>query len=152
MQIWGSSLDEWWGFTALWWGLNSVFLEITLGDSASRPCVVALSHFSRVQLFETLWTVTCQAPLSMEFSRQEIWDGLPFPSPRDLPDPEIEPGLLHCRQIIYQLSHQGSLKVNMFMLISLLSWCYLRGEQLYLTRWHKRCLLNSWNWVLETQF
>ena len=38
-----------------------------------------------------LWTVTCQAPLSVEFSRQEYWSGLPFPSPGDLPDPGIEP-------------------------------------------------------------
>ena len=40
----------------------------------------------------TPWTVTCQAPLSMEFSGQEYWSGLPFPSPGDLPDPEMEPG------------------------------------------------------------
>ena len=39
----------------------------------------------------TLWTVTCQAPLSMGFPRQEYWSGLPFPPPGDLPDPEIEP-------------------------------------------------------------
>ena len=38
------------------------------------------------------WTVACQAPLSMEFSRQEYWSGLPFPSSGDLPDPGIEPG------------------------------------------------------------
>ena len=38
----------------------------------------------------TPWTVACQAPLSMQFSRQEYWSGLPFPSPRDLPDPEIK--------------------------------------------------------------
>ena len=37
------------------------------------------------------WTVAHQAPLSMGFSRQEYWSGLPFPSPVDLPDPEIEP-------------------------------------------------------------
>ena len=49
-------------------------------------------HFSRVQLFATLWTVACQAPLSMGFSRQEYWSGLPCPSPEDLPDPGIEPG------------------------------------------------------------
>ena len=48
----------------------------------------SLSH---VQLFETPWTVPCQAPSSMGFSRQEYWDGLPFPSPGDLPDPGIEP-------------------------------------------------------------
>ena len=47
--------------------------------------------FSRVQLFVTPWTVAYQAPLSMGFSRQEYWSGLPFPSPGDLPDPRIEP-------------------------------------------------------------
>ena len=46
---------------------------------------------SRVWLFATPWTVTYQAPLSMGFSRQESWSGLPFPSPGDLPDPGIEP-------------------------------------------------------------
>ena len=47
---------------------------------------------SRVQLFVTLWTVGHQAPLSMEFSRQEYWSVLPFPTPGDLSDPGIEPG------------------------------------------------------------
>ena len=45
---------------------------------------------SRVQLFATPWTVARQAPLSMEFSRQEYWNGLPFPTPGDLPDPGME--------------------------------------------------------------
>ena len=39
----------------------------------------------------TLWTIACQAPLFMEFSRQEYWNGLPFPSPGDLPNPGIKP-------------------------------------------------------------
>ena len=51
----------------------------------------ALSCFSRVWLFVMLWTVACQAPLSMGFSRQEYWSGLPFPLPGHLPDPWIEP-------------------------------------------------------------
>ena len=46
---------------------------------------------SHVQLFVIPWTVAYQAPPSMEFNRQEYWSGLPFPSPRDLPDPGIEP-------------------------------------------------------------
>ena len=46
---------------------------------------------SRVQLFVIPWTVTYQAPPSMEFSRQEYWNGLPFPSPGDLSDLRIEP-------------------------------------------------------------
>ena len=41
--------------------------------------------------FASPWTVARQAPLSMEFSRQEYWSALPFPSPGTLPDPEIEP-------------------------------------------------------------
>ena len=44
-----------------------------------------------VRLFETLWTVAHQAPLSMGFSKHEYWSGLPFPPPEDLPDPGIEP-------------------------------------------------------------
>ena len=47
---------------------------------------------SRVQLFATPWTVAYKALLSMGFSRQEYWSGLPFPSPGDLPHPGIEPG------------------------------------------------------------
>ena len=47
---------------------------------------------SRVPLFATPWTVAYQAPLSMEFSRQEYWSGLPFPSPGNLPHPGIEVG------------------------------------------------------------
>ena len=50
-----------------------------------------VKSFSRVRLFETPWTVAYQAPLSMGFSRQEYWSGLPFPSPGDLPDPGMEP-------------------------------------------------------------
>ena len=44
-----------------------------------------------VQLFVTPWTVAHQAPLSIGFSRQEYWSGLPFPSPGGLPNPGIEP-------------------------------------------------------------
>jgi len=48
----------------------------------------------RVQLFATPWTIACQAPLSMGFSRQEYWSGLPFP-PGDLPYLGVKPCLLH---------------------------------------------------------
>ena len=51
-----------------------------------------VSSLSHVQLFVTPWTVACQAPLPMGSSRQEYWSRLPFPSPGDLPNPEIEPG------------------------------------------------------------
>ena len=53
--------------------------------------MVEVKLLSRVRLFATPWTVVHQAPPSMEFSRQESWSGLPFPSPGALPDPGIEP-------------------------------------------------------------
>ena len=53
--------------------------------------MMKMKLLSHVQLFETPWSVAYRAPPSMGFSRQE-WSGLPFPSPGDLPDPEIEPG------------------------------------------------------------
>ena len=52
-----------------------------------RACVM----LSCVWLFVTAWTIACQAPLSVEFSRQECWSGLPFSSPGDLLNPGIKP-------------------------------------------------------------
>ena len=61
------------------------------------PCmhVRVLSCFSPVWLFVTPWTVACKASLSMGFSRQESWSGLPFPAPGDLPDPRDQAGVSH---------------------------------------------------------
>ena len=53
--------------------------------------IYILSHFSHVRLFLTPWTVACQVPLSMGFSRQEYWNGLPFLPPGDLPDSGTKP-------------------------------------------------------------
>ena len=53
---------------------------------------VKVKSLSRVGFFVTPWSITYQSPLSMGFSRQESWSGLPFPSPGDLPKPGIEPG------------------------------------------------------------
>ena len=75
----------------------------------------------------TPWTVAHQAPLSMEFSRQEQWNGQPFPSPGDLPNPGKNPHLLHCRQILYHLSHQG--RANMLK---------ARGKKRTELAWHRR--------------
>ena len=58
----------------------------------------------------TQWTVACQAPPSMGFSRQEYWSGLSFPSLEIFPTQGLNLCLLHCRQILYPLSHQGDLE------------------------------------------
>ena len=62
--------------------------------SLASPCACLLSRFNHVRLFATPWTVACQAPLSMGFSRQEHWSGLPCPPPGNLPNPGIEPSSL----------------------------------------------------------
>ena len=53
--------------------------------------LAAVKSLSHVRFFAAPWTVVYQAPPSMEFSRQEYWSGLPFPSPEDLPDPGLKP-------------------------------------------------------------
>ena len=63
---------------------------------------------SRVRLFVALWTVSRQASLSMGFSRQEYWNGKPFPPPGDLPDPGIKP-------VIPTLQEQSLLLIYGFM-------------------------------------
>ena len=66
------------------WRLGSYFIEINLYANV-------LSCFSCVWVFFTLWTIAPETPLSMGFSRQECWSGLPCPPPGDLPDPGNEP-------------------------------------------------------------
>ena len=67
---------------------------------------------SCVRLSATPWAVAYQAPLSMGFSRQGYWSGLPFPSPGIFPTQGLNLGLSHCRQTLYRLSHQGSCPNN----------------------------------------
>ena len=61
------------------------------GTDQRKQEAVKVKLLSRVQLFTTPWSIAHQAPQSMEFSRQEYWSGLPFPSPGDLANPGIEP-------------------------------------------------------------
>ena len=82
----------------MFYGLGSIFARV----------------LSCVQLFVTLWAVTCPVTLSMEFSRQEYWGGLPFLSPEELPDPGIypeppkSPASLALQADSLLLSHQGN--------------------------------------------
>ena len=87
-------------------------------DEASGVYCDACMHarsLSRVWLYETPWTEACQAPLSMGFSREVYWSGLPCPPPGDLPDPGIEP---IGRQILYQL------KSSLYKWGEGDSWCF----------------------------
>ena len=84
-------------------------------------CVCMLSLFSHVQLFVTLWTITHQALLSMGFSRQEYWNGLPHPSAGDLPDSRIE-------------------------LVSLMSPALAGGFLTTSTTWQTLIYVRKWKW------
>ena len=83
----------------LLWTLSVSICAFNLScESVSKICPKAIEsslyvcrHAQSCRLFATPWTVAHQAPLFMEFSRQEYWSGLPLPSPGYLPDPEIDP-------------------------------------------------------------
>ena len=100
-----------------WANWTSVVYTFTLGQWFFFP-VWKCQSLSHVQLFATPWTVAHQAPLSTKFSRQEYWSGLHFPSPGKntgagchsllqgiFPTQGSNPGLPHCRQILYHMSH-----------------------------------------------
>jgi len=81
-----------WHPLTLWFLFPSFLHELLFHYSFLKCQWSEVKLLSRVRLFATSWTVACQVPPSMEFSRQGYWSGLPFPSPGDLPDPGIEPG------------------------------------------------------------
>ena len=84
----------------------------------------SLSH---VQLFT--WNVARQAPLSMEFSRQEFWSGLPFPPPRDHPNSRIKPSSPTMQRILYHLATAEPLNKKACLL-----WLSGRSPVLHLTK------------------
>ena len=74
---------------------------------------VKVKLLSHIQLFASPWTVAYQGPLSMDFSRQEYWSGLPFPSLGDFSDPEIESKSPALQADVYYLSHQDYLNFKL---------------------------------------
>ena len=94
------------------WDHILLFLATAIHQLGAR----VLSCFSCVRFFATLWMVAHPAPLSMGFSRQEYWSGLPCPPPGDLPDPGIKPASVSCigRWILYHQHHLGIPFINYF--------------------------------------
>ena len=82
-----------------WWLERPLLLKFTFcGGLVAKSCLTLV----------TPWTIARQAPMSMGFSKQEYRSGLPFFSPGIFPSQELKLGLKHCRQILYQLSYEGS--------------------------------------------
>ena len=78
--------------------------------------------------FATPWTVAHQVPLSLGFSRQEYWSGLPFPPPGDIPDPGIEPCLLYWQANSFPLSYLGSVG----SLVQIQTWALFYWESAHI--------------------
>ena len=106
---------------------------------------------SRVWLSATQWTVACQAPLSMEFSKQEYWSGKLFPSPGIFPTQRSNSGLPHCGWILYLLNNQGSPRK-----LEWVAFLFCRGSYWprdwtsvsciagrFFTSWATKCILNK---------
>ena len=114
--------------------------------------VCGLGDFSRVRLFVIPWAIAHQAPLSMGFSRQEYWSGLPFPSPGDLLYPKIDPGFPKL-QADSCLSHQGIMQDldapggRYAKNLSLANFTYI--IQVLMLRQHPRVVYNRSFWVKE---
>ena len=96
------------------------------------------NSLSHVWLFETPWNVAHQVPLSMGFSRQEYCIGLPFPSPGHFLTQDLNPGLLHCRQILYREEFQFS-SVQSLSCVRLFATPWATAHQASLS------ITNSWS-------
>ena len=97
----------------------NIFFHVSLTNRELPSLACSFSHFSHVWLFSTIRTVACQAPLSMGFSRQEYWNGLPCPPPGDLPDQGIKPMSIYVscidRQVVFCF-------VLFFFFVNLVNW------------------------------
>ena len=104
----------------LWW--------FDLAYNSWADSLVLMLRHSCVQLFVTPWTVSCQTALSMKFSRQEIWSGLLFPTPGDLPNPRLNTCLLcllYSQTDSLPLHLLGSNCCHLFFLILFRGWKYI---------------------------
>ena len=122
-------------FSYFFWSWHSISYYILL----LKLLKVKVKSLSRVWLFVTLWTVAYQASLSMGFSRQEYWSGLPFPSPGDLPDAGTEPmslvsPTLACGFFTTSITWEALI----YRMSCDVMWKSLSHVQLFVTHWTKQ--------------
>ena len=123
------------------WGLwNAEFIWLRLSEKS--VCVHELSHFSYVWLFVTLWTIAVQAPLSMEFSRQECWSGLSCPPLGYLPDAGIKPVSLTSLALAGRFFTTSD---TLEACWSLRGYIKLNKTLIFAPETHKEHLRKSWN-------
>ena len=135
--------------------LGSVYHVWLLSDHILQA-VLCSSH---VRLFATPWTVAHWAPLSMGFSRQDYWSGLPCPSPGDQPDPGIEPGSLALQWGSLPLHRMGRPVCSLFHVKNRLmttraraSGCVLNGIGKRMNTFQHVCVFSSLSLCLASVF
>ena len=99
------------------------------------------SYWKWKLLFVTPWTIQ-----SMQFSRPEYWDGWPFHPPGIFPTQGSKPGLLHCGQVLYQLSHEGSPRI-----LEWVAYPFSRGSSQPRNRTRVSCIADGFftNWAIR---
>ena len=113
--------------------------------SAQNWKKVKVKLLSRVQLFVTPWTVAHQASLSMGFSRQEYWSGLPLPSPGDLPHPGMEPRSLALQAYALPSESPGKLRTEHGLMLSKEDNTHLPGQHL---AWKEQGMVCLFGWLV----
>ena len=142
-------------FEEAMWMANKYMKQYS--TSAIKGLRIKVKLLSRVWLFATPWTVASQASLFMGFSRQEYWNGLPFPSPWNLPDPGIEPRSLLPVQMVQVQSLVRELRSHMpcgiaKKLIENIKCCQLFRKKAwiyYTLQWEYRMVPPLWKTVWQ---
>ena len=120
--------------------INNIHLQWWVEGTSVHVCM--LSH---VWLFVTSWTVACQAHLSMGFFRQDYWSGLPFPSPRDLPNPGSHVSCVYCiagKFFIYWTILEGTSEIGLIFRFVTIS-CTNYFNSLSIIFFYHMAILNS---------
>ena len=109
----------------------------------------SLSH---VRLFATPWTIARQAPLSMGFSRQEYWSGLPFPTPGDLPNSGIEAASLESSALVYLVSNRSNSHDIILTQTSNVSMVHINIGPIFITEEMTVSLFCDWQSASQNQY
>ena len=134
--------------------IGNFLFALLLSQVHVNVCMLSrFTCFSGVQFCATLWTIACEAPLSMRFSRQEYWSGLPCPPPGDLPNPGIKPvslrSLASAGMFFTTSTTQEALQVNRRNIVSSVQFsCSVRSDSATLWTAAQQASLsitNSWS-------
>ena len=129
---WMASLTRWtwvWVSSGSWWWTGKPGVVQSIGSQRVRHNWETELNWTEVvsDSFVTPWSIAHQPPLSIGFSRQEYWSGFSFPSPRDLPDPEIEPVSPALASRFFTTAPPGKFTIHYCYLMNM-DWMFVRSK------------------------